>query len=343
MSTSRIFLRNETRNSALIKVLIFSVLALAVFISNSAGAENPVRSMKYTSRSAKDAEIWQNEVRAKLFSLLKMDDLIAGRAGIPLNPQEILSEDNGNYLLKEIEFNSTGSRRIRVILTVPKNTNGKFPAVISIHGHGGKSRSVYDKTSIYKGFAAELASRNYVTIAPVVSQHEIYEKDRMLMGERLWDLIRCVDYLESLKEVDKKRIGCGGLSLGGEMSMWLGAMDTRINATLSSGFLTKMDQMEQNHCMCWKFPGLRELVDYADIYSLTAPRPLECQNGLKEPPADFTVPLAREALKEIEVIYSDFGKPQNVSLVAHEGAHEIDLPTLLAFFDKHLGSKKQQM
>ena len=25
-----------------------------------------------------------------------------------------------------------------------------------------------------------------------------------------------------------------------------------------------MDQMEKNHCMCWKFPGLRELVDYKE-------------------------------------------------------------------------------
>jgi len=135
-----------------------------------------------------------------------------------------------------------------------------------------------------------------------------------------------------MKEVDKNRIGCAGLSLGGEMAMWLGAMDERIHATVSSGFLTKMDQMEQNHCMCWKFPGLRELVDYTDIYSLIAPRALECQNGLKEPPTDFTVPLAREAMKEIEVIYKDFNHPENVILVAHEGAHEIDLPTLLDFF-----------
>ena len=57
--------------------------------------------------------------------------------------------------------------------------------------------------------------------------------------------------------------------------------------------------MEQNHCLCWKVAGLRALVDYADIYSLIAPRFLQCQNGLKEGPRDFYVPLAREALKEM--------------------------------------------
>jgi len=39
----------------------------------------------------------------------------------------------------------------------------------------------------------------------------------------------------------------------------LGAMDERIAAEVSAGFLTTMDQMEHNHCLCWKFDGLREL------------------------------------------------------------------------------------
>jgi esterase/lipase len=157
------------------------------------------------------------------------------------------------------------------------------------------------------------------------------------MAERLWDLIRCVDYLESMPEVDRSRIGCAGLSLGGEMAMWLGAMDERIAATISAGFLTTMDHMEQNHCMCWKFEGLRELVDYADIDSLIAPRPLQCQNGMLEPPSQFYVPLARQAMKEIKLIYRDLGKPENAALDVHEGGHEIDLPELLSFFEKHFG------
>ncbi len=139
-----------------------------------------------------------------------------------------------------------------------------------------------------------------------------------------------------LDHVDPQRIGCAGLSLGGEMTMWLGAMDTRIAATISSEFLTVMDQMEKNHRMCWKFDGLRERIDYADIYSLTAPRPLQCQNGLKEGPTQFHVPIARKAMQEIRVIYDDYGKKRNAELDVHPGGHEIDLPALLEFFKKHL-------
>jgi len=146
-----------------------------------------------------------------------------------------------------------------------------------------------------------------------------------------------VDYLVSMPEVEKSRIGCAGLSLGGEMTMWLGAMDTRVAATISCGFLTTMDHMEQNHCMCWKFDGLRELVDYADIFSLIAPRALQCQNGIKEPESQFYVPLARKAMEEVRTIYVDMNRPENVVLNVHPGEHEVDVPGLMCFLSKHLG------
>ncbi len=84
----------------------------------------------------------------------------------------------------------------------------------------------YPLPSAGKFFGTILAKRGYVTVSTTVSQHEVYEEGRLLMGERLWDLIRCVDYLESMPEVDRSRIGCAGLSLGGEMAMWLGARPT---------------------------------------------------------------------------------------------------------------------
>jgi len=321
-------------NGYVIKIGLLGIIVF--FACDALGIEDTLRTMKYSSRSPEAAIQWQEEVRSKLFGLLKLDDLIASKTDNPLNSKEIHTEDKGAYFLKEIEINSTPGRRIRVFVTIPNKSSAPWPAVVCIHGHGGQSLTVYDKDSPYYGFADELASDNYVTIAGFVSQHEVYEEGMILMGERLWDLMRCVDYLESLKEVDNNRIGCAGLSLGGEMAMWLGGMDTRIKATVSAGFLTNMDHMEQDHCMCWKFPGLRTLVDYADIYALTAPRPLICQNGLKEPPSQFYVPLAREALKEIEPIYKDMGQPGNVQLLVHEEGHVVDIPSLMKFFKKQL-------
>ncbi len=311
-------------------------------------ASGTSRTMQYTSRPAEDARAWQNTVRARLSALLKIDDLLQDKNAIGLSPKRLSSTGRGAYSVEELEINSTANRRIRILVTTPTSRDKRTPAVVCIGGHGSDLYSPYHESTvskeaarakadaIYKGFGTVLAEKGYVTISTTVSQHEVCEENRSLMGERLWDLIRCVDYLESLAQVDPSRIGCAGLSLGGEMAMWLGAMDERMAATVSAGFLTTMNHMEQNHCLCWKFPGLRDLVDYADIYSLTAPRPLQCQNGLREPPSQFNVPLARQTMEEIRTIYDDMDRPENVALDVHEGAHEIDLPALVYFLDKHL-------
>jgi len=297
-----------------------------------------LRSMRYTSGTQRQAIAWQKELRSKLTGLLKMDDLVSSKTRIPFRPKTLAAEKREKYVFHEMEINSTRARRIKIVLTLPTNAHGPFPAVVAVAGHGGTRHTCYVKAS-YRRCAHVLAERGYVTISTRVSQHKVHEKGRTLMGERLWDLMRCADFLTSLKEVDPQRIGCLGNSLGGEMAMWLGAMDQRVQATVSSGFLTRMDQMEKNHCMCWKFSGLRQLVDFADIYSLIAPRALLCQNGLKEPRSQFPVSLAREALKEIELIYQDFKQPGNLAFVAHKGGHVIDLPSLLTFLDKHLGRR----
>lgn len=331
------------KDTATTAILASCIVALATV----AATASELRTLPEKSGSPAEIVAWQKNLRAKLTKLLKIEDPIASGAKIPFDPKQVNAWDMGDYVAKKMTIRSTAERAITVVITLPKSSAGPLPAVVCIGGHGSDLYSTYTSekpfvdgaptgNTIYKGFAAELARKGYVTISTVVSQHEIYEPGRTLMGERLWDLMRCVSYLCALPEVNKSRIGCAGLSLGGEMTMWLAAMDTRIAAANSSGFLTVMDQMEKGHCMCWKFDGLRELVDYADIYALIAPRPLECQNGRKEPPGSFTPALAEKAMGEIRPIYASFNRPSNVTLDIHDGAHEIDLPALLAFFDKHM-------
>ncbi len=302
---------------------------------------NELRSMRYTPRTSEAAIEWQQTVREELFKLLHMADLVESRGKIRLEPRIVKTREHDGVVLQNVRIKTTHDRSIGVVLARPIEVKGVLPAVVCIHGHGGNRFTPFNpEAGQYKLFGTELVRRGFVVISTDVGQHEVYEDGRMLMGERLWDLMRCVDYLESLPEVDSDRIGCAGLSLGGEMAMWLGAMDERIAATVSAGFLTLMDQMEQNHCMCWKFDGLRQLVDFPDIYSLIAPRPLHCQNGRKEPPTQFTVALAQKAMKQVHPIYRDFGAVENAVLEVHDGGHEIALEPLLAFLSDHLAKRR---
>ena len=328
--------------------LFLSLSILGIVVCSMARGEAPERRVdRCRATDGATLRVWRETARRTLFELLKMDDQVAanrhdarGRSPVALNAAVLETDRQGSFVRQLVEIDSRPDRRIKVVLTVPLETQpGRTPAVVCIHGHGGNRDVVYDRKSIYGGFATVLAERGYVTLSTDVGQHDVQDKaGRTLMGERLWDLIRVVDLAASRSEVDTSRIGCGGLSLGGEMAMWLGAMDTRILATVSSGFLTNMENLRQGHCMCWDFPGLQERYDFADIYSLITPRYLQCQNGAQERlPGGFPVDLAKQTMAEIKRAYGAAGKEEAVELAIHPGGHVFDVAAGVRFLDEALG------
>ncbi len=288
---------------------------------------------------------WQDDARTTLLALLNIDDLAARISPphthpgtIPLNVKVLETRSGDKFTRRLLEIDAHPDRRIKVIMTVPDDAEqGKTPAVVCIHGHGGTREIVYARESAYGGFAEVLAGQGYVTLSTDVGQHTVQDDQRTLMGERLWDLIRVVDLALAQPEVDPDRIGCGGLSLGGEMAMWLGALDTRVAATVSSGFLTSMENMRHGHCMCWDFPGLQRRYEFSDIYCLIAPRPLQCQNGkLERLPGGFPMELAAVAMTDIQRTYRLLGGEGEARLETHGAGHVFSVPAAITFFDAHL-------
>jgi hypothetical protein len=78
-------------------------------------------------------------------------------------------------------------------------------------------------------------------------------------------------------------------------------------------------------------------VDFSDIYAMTAPRALQCQNGRQEPSSQFNVIMARYAFEQICPAYLDFNRLENLELDIHDGAHVVDVPALVKFLTWHLG------
>lgn len=298
---------------------------------------------RFAAATAEEAKRWQAASRSVLLDLLKMKDQWDGRSNpatfLPFHERRIRTNLKEKYTIHEIEINSTVQRRLPIVLTIP-NINaaqGKYPAVVCIHGHGGTRFSVYEPQGPYRAFAQTLAEKGFATISVDVGQHKVHEEGRTLMGERLWDLIRAYDYLARRADVDAERIGCAGLSLGGEMAMWLGAMEPGIGATVSSGFLTTVANMREGHCPCWDFPGFTEAFDFSDIYSLIAPRPLLCQIGKQErAPGGFPPEIAQAAMKGIDRAYGVLSAKGKAELEIHPEGHVFIVPTGVAFLEKHL-------
>jgi hypothetical protein len=229
-------------------------------------------------------------------------------------------------------FESTKNRRVVGVITVPHGP-GPFPAVVCIHGHDGNRDSPYSAFSAYHGFAQVLADNGFVTISIDVGSHAKPPEGVSLTGVRVWDLIRAVDLVASMPQVDPRRIGCAGLSLGGALSMWLAAMDERIGAAVVAGWMPTIEQLRVGgHCRCWDFPGFEENVDFPDIFGLIAPRPLLVQQGAED--LGFPPSATRPNLLRVGDVYRTFGHGEQLSVVAHKGQHELLADPTLKFFKK---------
>ncbi|MCX7824335.1 MAG: alpha/beta hydrolase family protein [Verrucomicrobiae bacterium] len=315
-------------------VLSLTLAGLCVF--GLADAPPSKRALRFRASHPDEARQWQQQAREKLFALM-----MGGRRPdrVPMDPQLLKKEEpaGANYTLRELTLQSLPGRRVHCWLAMPKNAKpGATPAMLALHGHGGTGEKALRGEGIY-WYGKALAERGYVVIAPDIGSHELQQKDWTLMGQRVWDAMVCVDYLCALPEVEKTRIGTAGLSLGGETVMYVAAMDTRIKVAVSSGWLTRLDNMKVRHCPCWNFPGLEENFEFSDIFALVAPRALVLENGLKEKaPGGFPTDLARAAFADIRAAYEVFGVPNKVTLDVHDGGHVFHGTPAFEWIDREL-------
>ena len=141
-------------------------------------------------------------------------------------------------------------------LLVPKRIDRPAPAIFAHHQHAlqfhlGKREVVGLAGDPDQAYAAELAQRGYVVIAPDAlafeernwsnpsGEAEYYKLatrlvQRMtLLSKCLHDVSVALDYLASRTEVDPSRIGFIGHSYGGRMAIWAPSIDDRIRASVS--------------------------------------------------------------------------------------------------------------
>lgn len=119
---------------------------------------------------------------------------------------------------------------------------------------------------------------------------------RCLLGERIRDGMNVLTYLKSLDAYD--RIGVTGNSGGGTTSLWLAALDDRVDAAVIGsyfcGFRDSIYAVE--HCDCNYVPALLELLEMGDLAAMLTPRPVCFING--EQDSIFPVHGARQQRRD---------------------------------------------
>jgi dienelactone hydrolase len=165
-------------------------------------------------------------------------------------PLEMVVEeevDCGSYVRRLITYASEPGSRVPAYLLAPKallaNKGGKAAAVLCLHGTDntvGHGTVVGLGTRPNRLYAAELAERGYVTLAPSYPLLANYQPDIHVLGwqsgtlKAVWDNIRGLDLLDSLPYVQTGRYGAIGHSLGGHNAVFTSVFDDRIAAVVSS-------------------------------------------------------------------------------------------------------------
>jgi dienelactone hydrolase len=146
-------------------------------------------------------------------------------------------------------------------------------------------------------------------------------------GVMLWDDLRTLDYLASRPEVDKDRLGCVGLSVGGYRSFLLAALDPRIKSAIDVGWMSSFGSHVRQHVvnsigLTFHIGGLYRYLDLPDLAALIAPRSVLVINGSKDrlfPPQGVDAAFAK-----IEQCFRKAGATERQRCRLYDAPHEFN-------------------
>lgn len=146
-------------------------------------------------------------------------------------------------------------------------------------------------------------------------------------GIMLWDDLRTVDYLASRPEIDAKRLGCVGLSVGGYRSFVLAALDSRIKAAVDVGWMTTFGAQIEKHIIntmgqTFTIPGMYRYFDLPDLAALIAPRAVMVQMGSQD--KLFPQPAIQAAFEKIRKCYQKAGSADHQKCLLYNAPHQFN-------------------
>lgn len=144
---------------------------------------------------------------------------------------------------------------------------------------------------------------------------------KTLLGMRVWDVMRTIDYIAQRPEAIGPGVGCVGLSGGGTTTLYAAAVDPRITVAVLSGAFSSFRSsiMSTIHCDCNYIPGILQYAEMADLAGLLAPRALLIEAGTRDP--IFPVEEVRLANRQVARVYALLGLPERFEQDIFEGGH----------------------
>ena len=332
----------------------------------------------------KDFTRWRTQAREKLLECMQPAPPQAD-----FDMKVIESEQREGYTAQKIVFNISGYSRVPAYLLIPEG-EGPFPAVLLLHDHGahftiGKEKMVrpFNVSETVMQDADDWAIRcydgQYVGDFLAQNGYVVLSVDALFWGERgrkeyadydaqqalsanllqmgmsfgsliAWDDIRSAEFLSSLPNVDKEKVGTMGFSMGAHRA-WMtmattdavkaGAAVCWMNTTDSLMTLTN-NQNKGGSAYAMIIPNIRRYMDYPHVASIACPKPMLFTNGTKD--KLFPIEGVKSAYETMRQVWESQGAAEHFQTKIYDLPHfcskEIQ-QAILEFFNKEFHIQEQ--
>jgi dienelactone hydrolase len=325
-------------------VCLYLCAAIAAWPADSRNIDPPNTNTHFKMPEYKTLAQW--EARKK-----QLKEQIQFWAGLDPMPERapVRSEifgriENRDYSIEKVLVETREGYWLGGNLYRPLGRTGKFPGIVSPHGHWSYGRLEHTPTGSLPTRGINLARQGYVVFMydmvgyndTMQTPHAFGNKTEQLwnwgpLGLQLWNSIRAVDFLNTLPDVDPTRIGATGASGGGTQTFLLAAIDERVKYAVPVNMISAI---MQGGSPCENAPGMRVGAFNVEFGAMMAPRPMLMVSAT----GDWTRNTLEEEYPAIKGIYELYDRASLVEAVRIDAPHNYNKDSreaMYKFFAKY--------